>query len=73
MEVKSSRSTEFGPPELRVTKTKQRRLAIAAQEYISSSNQVPDEIRFDVIAITWPQNERPHIEHLEGAFIVEND
>jgi putative endonuclease len=73
VEVKSSRTTEFGPPELRVTKTKQKRLAIAAQEYISSCDKLPDEIRFDVIAITWPRDRGPEIEHLEGAFFAEID
>jgi hypothetical protein len=34
---------------------------------------LPDEIRFDVIAITWPLGQVPRIEHFEGAFMAEFD
>jgi putative endonuclease len=73
VEVKSARSIEFGPPELRVTKAKQRRLATAAQEYISTLETIPDEVRFDVISITWPLGQGPQIEHYIGAFTADFD
>jgi putative endonuclease len=73
VEVKSARSKAFGPPELRVTRAKQRRLTIAAQEYISTIENIPDEVRFDVIAITWPFGQAPQIEHYEGAFMADFD
>jgi putative endonuclease len=73
VEVKSSRTSEFGPPELRVTRGKQRRIAIAAREYLSFCENIPDEVRFDVIAITWPLGQSPRIDHLEAAFMADID
>ncbi len=68
VEVKSARSDKFAPPELMVTRTKQKRLITAAWEYLSLLDWEPDEARFDVIAITWPSGKPPEIRHLESAF-----
>jgi putative endonuclease len=73
VEVKCSRSEDFGPPELRITKTKRQRLAMAAAEYLSLLTQAPAEIRFDVISIFWPRSRPPQITHLESAFFIETD
>jgi Holliday junction resolvase-like predicted endonuclease len=73
VEVKSARPGPFGPPELRVTKTKQRRIAIAALEYLSYLDYQPEGVRFDVIAITWREGRAPEICHLEAAFSAEAD
>jgi putative endonuclease len=71
VEVKASRSESFGPPELRVNRTKQKRMAAAALEYLSMLEYQPDEIRFDVIGVLWRKGECPGINHIESAFIVE--
>ncbi len=71
VEVKTLRNTALGPPELRVTKTKQKRIAIAAGEYLSLICEEPDEIRFDVIAIIWQKDKSPIINHIESAFILD--
>lgn len=73
VEVKSARPGPFGPPELLVTKTKQKRIATAALEYLSHLESTPDEVRFDVIAITWRDAREPEICHLEAAFTAELD
>jgi putative endonuclease len=73
VEVKCSRGRDFGPPEMRVTKTKRQRLALAALEYLSSIDWHPDDVRFDVISILWPKGKSPQITHFEGAFFAESD
>jgi putative endonuclease len=72
VEVKASSSDAFGPPELRVNRTKQKRIVAAAQEYLSGIEYQPDEIRFDVIGVVWREGEKPGISHVESAFIVED-
>lgn len=72
VEVKASRSSFFGPPELRVNRTKQKRIAAAALEYLSGIQDQPDEIRFDVMGIMWRRGERPEISHIRSAFTVED-
>jgi putative endonuclease len=72
VEVKASTGGSFGPPELRVNLNKQKRIAAAALEYLSRLEYQPDEIRFDVIGIIWRKGEKPGINHIESAFIVED-
>ncbi len=57
----------MGPPELRVTKLKQKRIAIAASEYLSTMTVPADDVTFDVIAIYWPKGRQPQISHLQSA------
>ena len=73
MEVKASRRSILGPPELRVVKTKQRRIAEAASEYLALLDREPKEIRFDVIGIIWKEGESPKINHIPGAFTVDDN
>jgi putative endonuclease len=73
VEVKSARSDLYGPPQLNVHKRKQGRLITAAWEYISLLDWEPEEIRFDVIAITWPPGKSPQIDHIISAFTADND
>jgi putative endonuclease len=73
VEVKSARSDLFGPPQLNVHKRKQRRLITAAWEYLSILDWEPEEMRFDVIAITWPAGKPPKIDHIESAFTADID
>jgi putative endonuclease len=73
IEVKASSGDRHGPPELRVDRKKQKRIIEAAAEYLSRLKYEPEEIRFDVIAVTWRKNSKPRINHLESAFRVEED
>jgi putative endonuclease len=73
IEVKSSRKDLLGPPELRVDKRKQKRIAEAASEYLSELKSMPENIRFDVISILWRKGKPPEITHIESAFELEQD
>ena len=72
VEVKLSRAAGLGPPESRVTRLKQARIATAASEYLSLLDEMPEETRFDVIAITWPPGKPPRIDHIESAFTADD-
>lgn len=61
----------MGPPQLRVTKSKQKKIAVAAYQYLASMKDEVDEVSFDIIAILWPREGTPHIEHIESAFTVD--
>ena len=61
----------MGPPQLRVTKTKQKRIAVAAYQYLASIKDEVDEVSFDIIAILWPREGMPKIEYIESAFTVD--
>ena len=71
IEVKSSQRNSFGPPELRVNKTKQKKIAEAASEYLSEQSVLPENIRFDVIGILTCAEKPPKINHIESAFVIE--
>jgi len=71
--VKTSEKDTLGPPELRVDKRKQRRLAEAATEYISALDSIPENLRFDVIGILWQKDKKPQITHMKSAFVIEDD
>lgn len=73
VEVKASRRNILGPPEIRVGRQKQKRIAEAASEYLSQLRELPEEIRFDVIGIIWKENHQPQINHIESAFTVGED
>lgn len=73
IEVKSSRRAILGPPESRVNKTKQKRIAQAASEYLSELEYIPENIRFDVISVLWASGENPTIEHIESAYMMDSE
>ncbi len=73
VEVKSSTGTFLGPPEFRVTPTKQKRIAQAASEYLSNLDELPDEIRFDVITVLWNKTGKPRVTHIESAFTADEN
>ena len=62
-EVKTRAYEAFGGPLAAVTPAKQKRLALAAQQYIKMKSPKFDRIRFDVICILPGK-----LEHLENAF-----
>ena len=66
IEVKTRKNNTFGEPELSVTKKKQQFLIAAAQQYVITNN-IEEDFRFDIIAIT-NNSQNKSIQHLESAF-----
>lgn len=69
VEVKTRRSQEGGHPAEAVDAPKQRRLTRLALGYLKRHGLLEYPARFDIIAVTWPADERkPQIEHFPNAF-----
>lgn len=66
VEVKTRTSDAFGLPEDSVNPLKQKNLAIAAEEYLERKNLEVD-VRFDVVSITFKNNEAK-VFHIPDAF-----
>lgn len=67
-EVKTRRSTRFGPPAEAVSAAKQARIRRLAGAWLGADGRRWDEIRFDVIAVLCPSGGDVSIEHLRGVF-----
>lgn len=66
VEVKTRRQ---GQPAEAVTLEKQRRLTLAAVEFLKRHNLLEGRARYDIVAIVWPDNAaEPVIEHFPHAF-----
>jgi putative endonuclease len=69
VEVKTRESSEVANPAEAVDAAKQRRLTKLAVTFLKRHGLLEYPARFDVIAVTWPPDERhPKIEHIENAF-----
>lgn len=68
VEVKTRKNLEFGPPELAVTKSKQRQIRKIAESYLAENKITEFDCRMDVIAILLKKNLPPEINHIENAF-----
>lgn len=69
IEVKTRRSTAAGHPADAIDPRKERRMTQAALGYLKAQRLLDYAARFDVVAITWPENaRRPAIEHFKNAF-----
>lgn len=69
VEVKTRRSDEAGTPAEAIDRHKQQRMTRAALAYLKSKGLLDYASRFDVVAVTWPENtRRPSIEHFKNAF-----
>jgi putative endonuclease len=69
VEVKTRRTSQFGPPAEAVTGRKQWHLTRAALFYLKRHGLLEYESRFDVVAVFWPREaKRPTIEHFQNAF-----
>ena len=69
IEVKTRTSTEAGHPVLAVDANKQQRLTRLALAYLKGHGLLEYPARFDVVAITWPeQGSSPEVEYFENAF-----
>lgn len=71
VEVKSRSSVAFGEPEDFVDKAKQIQMELAANAYIEIMNHQND-IRFDIIAVTFTKNKDYTLNHIEDAFWPED-
>lgn len=69
VEVKTRASHDAGHPAEAVHEEKQRRLTRLALAYLRRHDLLECRSRFDVVAVTWPDNaKRPTIEHFKDAF-----
>ncbi len=69
VEVKTRRSGDAGHPAEAIDSRKQQRMTQSALGYLKKNRLLEHAARFDVVAITWPENaERPTIEHYKNAF-----
>jgi putative endonuclease len=53
IEVKTRTSQEAGPPEAAVSRSKQKRIARAAHEYLRRVKRRPLNYRFDIVSVSW--------------------
>src|SRR4051812_36572021 len=63
-EVKTRRGDGFGSAAAAVTWSKQRRLRRLAAAYLAGAGLPSVDVRFDVVAVTWPRGRAPVAEHL---------
>jgi putative endonuclease len=69
VEVRSTARADAGRPTESVDAVKQRKLTDAALAFLSKHRLLNHPARFDVIAISWPANQRePHVVHYPNAF-----
>jgi putative endonuclease len=68
IEVKTRTTHDAGHPAEAVDEAKQRRLTRLALSYMKRHDLLECEVRFDVVAVTWPTRGRPAIEHFKNAF-----
>ncbi len=72
VEVKTRQSGQQGHPAEAVDLAKQRRLTLLATAYLKNHGLLNHSARFDVVAVTWPDGRRPHVEHIRNAFDAVN-
>lgn len=69
LEVKSSLSYRYGPPEVRITEVKKRRIYKAAQKYIKERHLSGQRFRFDVVSVSLGTGKSaPVVRLIKGAF-----
>lgn len=69
VEVKTRYSDKYGPPELSVTDAKKKQIIKGAQQYIAEKKIEGINLRFDVVSIFYPPNEKhPSITLFKNAF-----
>ncbi|MFQ5863109.1 MAG: YraN family protein [Candidatus Brocadiales bacterium] len=69
LEVKTCLSHRYGPPEVRVTEAKKRRIYKAAQKYVKERHLSGQRFRFDVVSVLFdPNKNAPEVKLIKGAF-----
>lgn len=71
VEVKTRAGLGFGHPAEAITAQKRRDLARAAQMWILRNGRPGWVYRFDAVAIWWPPQGPPRLEHIEDAWRLE--
>lgn len=71
IEVKTRTSEAFGPPQLAVHQRKQRQIVRAAQWFLAERRTPEVACRFDVLAVTFLNDELPRIHWVRDAFPAE--
>lgn len=72
IEVKARTSNAYGPPHLAVHLRKQRQIVRAAQWYLAERRMPEVPCRFDVLAVTFPEeSETPRVDWVRDAFPAE--
>ena len=72
VEVKTSKSNAFGPPETWVDKQKQRKIGQVAEAYLHRHYQGDIDCRFDVVTVQF-RNFKPQINYIKDAFWLEDE
>ena len=67
-EVKTRRDGRFGTPAEAVARDKIRRLRRLAGRWLTAHDVRPQQVRYDVVAVTAPPRGAAQIEHLRAAF-----
>ena len=68
VEVRSASSLEWGGALESIGDRKRRHLIRAARWYLQRLHPLPEEIRFDVVAVDWSGPDAPRIDLIRGAF-----
>jgi len=68
IEVKTRTTHDAGHPADAVDEAKQRRITRLALSYMKRYDLWECQHRFDVVAVTWPDQGQPTIEHFKNAF-----
>ena len=68
VEVKARKSQKYGLPQEAVTQAKQRVIRKVASAFLQEKGLEDEPVRFDVMAITFSHDKKPHIEHIPFAF-----
>lgn len=67
VEVRYRKGIGYGRPEETVSRSKQRRIILTANHYLQNRSSEDQTMRFDVVAITWP-NYAPSVTWIKEAF-----
>ena len=68
VEVKTRTTAAAGPPEVAVSKAKQRRIARAASEYLHRLRRKPVSYRFDIASVAWNSEAGLQVRLIKDAF-----
>ena len=68
VEVKTRTTADAGPPEAAVSKSKQKRIARAANEYLRRLHRRPLSYRFDIASVAWNSEAGLQVRLIKDAF-----
>jgi len=68
VEVKTRTTEDAGPPELAVSRAKQKRIAKAAYDYLRRLKKKPTSYRFDIVSVFWDNEAGLRVRLIKNAF-----